>query len=86
MDYCFNRNFMLLFSCIKEVDLLLAKDGSIYPVEIKKGFSPNKPTKNFNVLEKYKMPIKRGMIIDNAEKVRALNDNAFVFPVSLLGI
>ena len=46
----------------------------------------NKPTKNFNVLEKYKMPIKRGMVIDNAEKIRALNDQAFVFPVSLLGI
>lgn len=70
----------------KEVDLLLVKNGSIYPVEIKKGISPNKPTKNFKVLEKYKMPIKRGMIIDNAEKIRALNDNAFVFPVSLLGI
>lgn len=69
----------------KEVDLLLVKDGSIYPVEIKKGISPNKPTKNFKVLEKYQMPIKRGMIIDNAEKVRALNEDAFVFPVSLLG-
>lgn len=70
----------------KEVDILLVKDGALYPVEIKKGVKPNKPTKNFNVLEKYNMPIKRGMLIDNAEKIRALNDNAFIFPISLLGL
>lgn len=70
----------------KEVDILLVKDRALYPVEIKKGIAPSKPTKNFNVLEKYKMPIKRGMVIDNTEKIRALNDQAFVFPVSLLGI
>ena len=69
----------------KEVDILMVKDGALYPVEIKKGATPSKPTKNFNVLEKYKMPIKRGMVIDNAEKVRALNEQAFIFPVSLLG-
>ncbi len=70
----------------KEVDILLVKDGALYPVEIKKGVAPSKPTKNFRVLEKYRMPIKRGMVIDNAEKIRALNDYAFVFPVSLLGL
>ena len=69
-----------------EVDILLVKDGALYPVEIKKGVSPTKPTKNFNVLEKYKMPIKRGMVIDNTDAVRAINDNAFCFPVSLLGV
>ncbi len=70
----------------KEVDILLVKDGALYPVEIKKGVSPTKPTKNFNVLEKYRMPIMRGMVIDNTDAVRAINDNAFSFPVSLLGI
>ena len=70
----------------KEVDLLLIKDGALYPVEIKKGITPNKPTKNFKVLEKYNLPIMRGMVIDNTDKVRALNENAFVFPVSMLGL
>lgn len=70
----------------KEVDILLVKDGALYPVEIKKGIAPTKPTKNFSVLEKYKMPIKRGMVIDNTDAVRAINDNAFYFPVSLLGV
>ncbi len=70
----------------KEIDILLVKKGVLYPVEIKKGIAPSKPTKNFNVLEKYNMPIKRGMVIENTEKIRSLNDNAFVFPISLLGI
>lgn len=69
----------------REVDILLVKDGVLYPVEIKKGVSPTKPTKNFSVLEKYKMPVMCGMVIDNADAVRAINDNAFSFPVSLLG-
>ena len=55
-------------------------------IEIKKGISPTKPTKNFSVLDKYKMPVMRGMVIDNTDAVRAINDNAFCFPVSLLGI
>lgn len=69
----------------KEVDILLVKNGALYPVEIKKGIAPSKPTKNFNVLAKYNMPIKQGMVIDNAEKIRVLNDDAFILPVSLLG-
>lgn len=70
----------------KEVDILLVKNNKIYPVEIKKGVTPSKPTKNFNVLEKYKTPIMRGMVIDNTDVIRAINDKAFYFPVSLLGI
>ncbi len=69
----------------KEVDILMVKNGALYPVEIKKGIAPSKPTKNFNVLAKYNMPIKQGAVIDNAEKIRVLNDNAFVLPVSLVG-
>ena len=61
------------------------KYGALYPVEIKKGIAPSKPTKNFTVLEKYNMPIKQGMVIDNAEKIRVLTDEAFIMPVSLLG-
>jgi len=66
------------------VDILLIKNGSIYPVEIKKGVSPNKPTKNFDVLNKYKVPIMRGMVIENTDKIRSINEKAFSFPVSLL--
>lgn len=70
----------------KEVDILLVKNGALYPVEVKKGFLPTKPTKNFSVLGKYKMPVMRGMVIDNTDGIRAINDHAFCFPVSLLGV
>ena len=70
----------------KEVDILLVNNGTIYPVEIKKGIAPSKPTKNFKVLEKYNIPIERGMVIDNADAIRAINENAFTFPISLLGV
>ena len=70
----------------KEIDLLIEENGNIYPVEIKKNSSPNKPTKNFNVLSKYNQPIMPGLVIDNADKIRPINDNVYSFPVSLLGI
>ena len=70
----------------KKVDILLVKGGALYPVEVKKGISPTKPTTNFNVLEKYKMPVMRGMVIENTDAVRAINESAFCFPVSLLGV
>jgi len=70
----------------KEVDVLLVKDNSIYPVEIKKGVAVTKATKNFSVLGKYNMPIKRGMVIENTDRIRAINDYAFAFPISMLGL
>lgn len=70
----------------KEVDLLLVENNCLYPIEIKKNEVPNKPTKNFKVLEKYNMAIKPGLVICNTDKIRPINDNAYLFPVSLLGI
>ena len=70
----------------KEIDLLIVENGTIYPIEVKKGISPNKPTKNFNVLSKYNQPIKPGLVIDNTDKIRPINENVYSFPVSLLGI
>jgi len=70
----------------KEIDILFVENGAIYPVEIKKGRAPNKPTKNFNVLEKYKVPIMRGMVIENTDCIRSINNQAFSFPVSMLGM
>ena len=54
-------------------------------IEIKKGEMPNKPTKNFNVLSKYNMEIKPGLVVDCCDKIRPINDKAYTFPVYLLG-
>ena len=70
----------------KEVDLLYVKSDEIYPIEIKKSISPGKKaTKNFNVLEKYKKPIRTGLVIDTCEEIRPINEKAFFYPVFRLG-
>lgn len=69
----------------KEIDLLYVDQANIYPIEIKKGIIPNKPTKNFNVLKKYGLNIKPGLVINNCEKIRPINESAYYYPVFLLG-
>lgn len=68
----------------KEIDLLYVEDKSLYPIEIKKGIAPIKPTKNFNVLTKYKLNIEPGIVIDNCDRIRPINEKAYMFPVYLL--
>ena len=68
----------------KEIDLLFVENGSVYPIEIKKNTSPSKPTKNFDALKKYKLSIQTGLVIDACDKIRAINENAFAFPIYLL--
>lgn len=70
----------------KEVDILYVAGGAIYPIEIKKGLAPTKATKNFSVLQKYKLPIEPGLVIDTCDKIRPINENAFYFPIWELGI
>ncbi len=70
----------------REVDLLYILNGEIYPIEIKKGIAPNKPTKNFSVLEKYQQPVKTGLVIESCDKMRPINEVAWTYPVYLLGI
>lgn len=69
----------------KEIDLLYVDQTNIYPIEIKKNVSPNKPTKNFNVLNKYGLNIKPGLVINNCDKIRPINEAAFYYPIYLLG-
>lgn len=69
----------------KEIDLLYVDQTNIYPIEIKKGIMPNKPTKNFNVLKKFGLNIKPGLVINNCEKIRPINEVAYYYPVYLLG-
>ena len=68
----------------KEIDLVYVNAGEIYPIEVKKGVAPTKPTKNFDVLSKYKLNIKPGLIIDNCDRIRPINEKAYTFPIYLL--
>ena len=87
--WAFNRDpkdFLFYYRDIdqKEIDLLYIAENKIYPIEIKAGLNPANPTKNFNVLAKYKMEIQAGLVIDNCEKIRPINENSWYIPVSLL--
>ena len=64
----------------KEIDLLIVKDGTIHPIEIKKSMNPGRDSiKNFNVLEKTNLTIGAGGVICMMEKVLPINkDNNFI--------
>lgn len=68
----------------KEVDLIYVENDEIYPIEIKKNEKPSEANKNFKVLKKYDKTIKPGLIIDNCDRIRAINENAYYLPVSLI--
>ena len=62
----------------KEIDLLLEKDGRLYPIEIKLTASPNKSmVKGFSVIENSGM----GALICMRETEMFLTDNVKVIPV-----
>lgn len=67
----------------KEVDLLIEKDGKIFPLEFKKTASPNKSdTKHFQVLEKLNLPIGDGGIICLVNELLPLDKNTLAIPIS----
>ncbi len=66
----------------KEIDLLVVRNGSIIPIEIKKNMVPNDATKNFKVLDKLKMKIKKGLIICMTDKFVPYDRMAEMCPVS----
>lgn len=67
----------------KEIDLLIIKDGAIYPVEFKKTASPGKKNvSHFSVLKKLKIPIGPGCLICLAEKSVPLNERVNAIPFS----
>ena len=70
----------------KEIDLLYVEEGKIFPMEIKKSSSPNRPTKNWDVLDKYGLPILPGLVIDTTDVIRPINDVAYAFPAHWIGI
>ena len=82
------KSFLFYYRDIdqKEVDLIYIEQNNIYPIEIKKSMNPSSPTKNFSVLKKYHQPIKPGLVIDTCEKIRPINEDAWMYPAYLLGL
>lgn len=69
----------------REVDLLIARDGTLYPIEIKKTASPGKDTiRNFRALDELNTPIGPGGLIYLAMEYLPLTGNTAAIPVGAL--
>ena len=69
----------------REIDLILERDGKLFPVEIKKMASPpRKLTKVFELIEK--SPLQRGVgaVLCMADKLSAFDQDNLIIPISLI--
>ncbi len=64
----------------KEIDLLIVKGNSVYPIEIKIAKSPKNPTKNFAVLNKLELDVKPGLVICLSDEFIPLDRNTYLYP------
>lgn len=69
----------------KEIDLLIYRDGTLYPLEIKKTASPTKESiKNFGGLGKLKVPIGTGGVICLTHQMLPIDATNSSIPISYL--
>lgn len=68
----------------KEIDLVYLENDVLYPIEIKKGISPNNPDKNFDVLKKYSDKVETGIVICMTNKLQPINRNCYLCPVEYI--
>jgi predicted AAA+ superfamily ATPase len=69
----------------KEIDLLIGRNGLIYPVEIKRSASPKTDdVKHFNILSQLGVVVGTGAIVCLYDKILPLNRQTQIIPVSYL--
>jgi len=70
----------------KEIDLLIERDGKMYPIEIKRSASPKESdVKNFKILETMNLQTGQGAIVCFYDKLLPLNREVTIVPMSYLG-
>jgi len=70
---------------MKEIDLLILQDGTIYPLEFKKTASPGvRDIRHFGALEKLRMPIGPGGVICLVEQSLPISESAMSIPLAVL--
>jgi predicted AAA+ superfamily ATPase len=69
----------------KEIDLLIMRDGTLYPLEFKKTASPDKrAVRHFSVLEKLGLPVGMGAVVCLAGQALPLTEKAWSVPAGWL--
>lgn len=66
----------------KEIDLVILGPNSIYPLEVKKSSDPNNADKNFNVLSKFGLEVRPGIVLCLSDEVKPLNRSCYLVPVT----
>ena len=68
----------------REIDLILERDGKLFPIEIKKMASPPKKlTKVFDLIDKSPLQRGTGAILCMADQLGAFDQNNLIVPISL---
>ena len=69
----------------REIDLILERDGKLFPIEIKKMASPPKKlTKVFDLIDKSPLQRGTGAILSMADQLGAFDQNNLIVPISLI--
>ena len=69
----------------REIDLILERDGKLFPIEIKKMASPPKKlTKVFDLIDKSPLQRGTGAILCMADQLGAFDKNNLIVPISLI--
>jgi predicted AAA+ superfamily ATPase len=69
----------------KEIDVLMERDGMLYPIEIKKTATPdNRLIRVFSVIDKPPLQRGTGAVICMSEKVGAFNNDNLIVPIWLI--
>jgi len=68
----------------KEIDLLIKKEGQLFPIEIKKAKNPSHADKNINVLRRFNKQIERGLIICLNDELIPYSKDTWYCPISLI--
>ncbi len=69
----------------REIDLILERDGKLFPIEIKKMASPPKKlTKVFDLIDKSPLQRGTGAILCMADQLGAFDHNNLIVPISLI--
>lgn len=69
----------------REIDLILERDGKLFPIEIKKMASPPKKlTKVFDLIDKSPLQRGTGSILCMADQLGAFDQNNLIVPISLI--
>ncbi len=63
-----------------EVDLVYTESSELFPIEIKKGISPNHPDKNFAILDKYSIA-HEGIILCMNDTLKPINKRCWLCPI-----